>query len=714
MNNSNENFVQQVQSRIDSLTGAEDIKELLTIKAATEMNTKLFNTAKLDEFLDKNDDKITADTTNTDLVAHARGQNRYPFIEEIIRKAGGVVNEYPYDFLTGIKECNKGFIGEWGSTWHVRPTTVGCMEDGKDVVYSGVVYESAEDKSASHLYTQKGLSVIGIKRISIEEDALGVSDEPYMEWQERAVNGKKYSYLCDEHHQPFVFVNKQNGQKIFGWGSRNSVIPTHARYEQCIRYGKTLDTLSTVETVTFPSVPNYMQLVGTGNYVYAFSRVNVNQWWFSRGGGGQNFKPHDKAYFDAGSKVQYYLEHTWVDTDETGKDAIGINRGRMHVFGQGHPTLNPDNKLYYLMGTMVLAGDQDAEFTGAGMYLTRPTTGEKAKGDGRLGKMDTLDRTNMELAYTCPAGRSYRILDVQYGRTPRALIAEFVYNWEHGETVPLGTTWDLRIVEFNEWTKSWSVNTIKTGIRGAMGFKPWQNANKGGTPIEPYRHGVESYTSFYTYGACFYRGKNGNDNVPKVYLTHRIGGDLTQHRLTEIHLNDRYSSVLKEVDLTPLLLPNSLVDWNNVVDGVPAYKNGIKGSRNFIYRPDTILNGNKRGLVVGIGLGWSMYESWSSEGAVVLRPEMDAKPKVDTIASVVNIPTGKQGVVGLTAHSPNGSAMTYAWEYKNAGGSWQPASADDFQFEVYGAAVANNRLYRCNITNSVGTTVSPQITIKVV
>lgn len=697
----------QIEKRIADLDGTESRQELLTILAASELDSTI-NISRLQGFIDANDATISDDTSNVELVVQSRSQNHYPFVEQIIKKGGGFVNEYPYDFLTGQKETSNRSIGQSGSTWWVYPTTIGRVEDGLDVVYTGSTYESSEDRSSTAYNKRNGEAVISIKRVTVESDPLG-SESEFMMWNERAINSNLVSYYCDEHHQPFVFHNKQNGQLITGFGARGTASPLAYANKQSICYGKTLDTLSTMENPEFASTANYMQLLGSGNNVYAFSRIGLNTWRYSQGSGGQGYTPDSYSFLNAGVDVQYYLSQKWTDANEAGKVGLGVDRSRAHCFGQGHVTRNADGKLRYLMGTMVLADDTpEVQYEQGGLYYSLPTTGAAPQGNGRLGEMPTISPDDMETAFTVPSGKSYRLLDVQQGSAPRALIGLFDLTWTHGDDIPLGTTYDLVLVQFNEWSKKWSSHTLKTGIRGALGFKPWKGALASGAVVGT---GVEGYTSFYMCGACFYRGKNRNDLVPKVYLAHRIESNMEQHRLDELTLTNDYSSIASERDITPLILPNSMVDWTSVTDGVPAYKKGVKGSRNMIYRPDTILGGNKRGLRVDVAQGWSTFNSWSANGSLVILDEEPKAPVISQINEDITVPVGTIITIGCTATNATGAEMTYQWLYKDAGGSWGPASSTDKGFDLTVQSSANGRQYRVEVSTDMGTTTSSIFTI---
>lgn len=705
----------ELQTRIDSLDASAGIKTLLKYKSAAQAYPDM-NLEHLDSLIAQADTTVDGTTTDNELIMHSRAQNPYPFVTKLIEGGGGFVNEYPYDYLTGKEEVVNGGCGQSGSTWWCSDTAIGRVENGVDVVYLAVTYEAPEDKSADAINKSKGEAVIAIKRLEVETDPMGVEPE-FAKWQERGINVPKVSYVADEHHQPAMIHNKQNGQLIVGWGGRNSAVPVIARQNQYIMYGKTLETLSTPEAVQFNSTANYLQFMGSGNYIYAWSRVNINQWWYSRGAGGQNFEAASRAFLDAGQdlegqNIQYYLNQKWIDAHENSGDGQLPDRSRVHCFGQGHPTRNPDQKLRYLLGEFVLAGDYVDGYNQAGLYYTKPTTDTAPAGNGRLGDMATITPDDMETAYTAPAGKSYRLLDVQTGIAPRALIVEFTLDWDYGGSAPLGTTYDLKIVQFNEWDKTWTVTTLMTDVRGALGYKPWkERTNAQGDPIFPAETGQESYSSLYVTGACFYRGSKPDDTLPIVYLAHRIGDDMHQHRLTEFVLTDDYSAVASTTDLTPLLLPNSEVDWSTVVDGVPAYKSGIQGSRNIIYRPDAIIGGNKRGLRVDMGLGWSQYGSYSAEASVLFRDYDAAPPKVTTTNTAVNAPVGTTVRIGVTAVS-NAGPMTYVWEFMNSGDvSWSTASATEKEFDLYLNASSDGRQYRCKVTNSEGTTTSTPFTI---
>lgn len=672
------NLVEQTQKRIDELTGNEPREDLLELRKIA-YGLDGVDVSKLEDLID-DDDATIGDTTETlELLVQSRNIDPYPFVSDIVNQVikaiGGTVNNYPYNFLTDFTETATSEVGPGGSTYNwTYPTCQGVSVDGIDKVFIGTVYESPGDRYFTDTDAQlqenkrKGEAIISVIETNVQS-FLEPGKMPYIEHRERAINQEGISYLNDEHHQAAVFLNQTTGQLITGWGSRGNASPSSTANQQNICYGRNIKELSAVETVETPSVPNYLQMWSTGNSVYAWSRDNINRWVYSAGPGGQNFVLDEQVFLDArdggNQPIQYYLSQMYASSIDCGRTDGKDLRSRVNCFAQGHPTIGtPDQTLRYAMAEYVVGGTYDQEYTESGLIYKQPTTGIKLGTNGKLGEMGTLSQNDLEIAFQATGIQSYRLLDVQTGFAPRALIGVFDKTWNHGDNIPLGTTWDLVLIKYNEWTKQWSQVTLKTGLRGALGYKPW--ASNGS------QHGIEGFTSFYMYGASFYRGANAFDVAPIIYLAERIGDDSTKHRLTEITLSDDYTSITKERDITPLVMPTSQVDYNNIVDGIPQYKPGYEGSRDTIYRPDPITGGRIRGLAVDLANGWSTFESYTAtKHLVILNYENNGVKFPDQTVSI-NVPAGTKVRFGATVEIMGGENPVFVWEYKPSGGSWTP------------------------------------------
>ena len=638
----------------------------------------------------------------TTAITFSDGRTLEEVLQEILN--GGTEMTNYYSFLTPEKEVSDTSIGYGGSTWHVFPTTVGRNEGGKSVIYHGTTYESPDDKTSDNPNKVQGEAIISVKRVEIEYSPVE-GQSPLVTFTEHGINKGEISYLADEHHQPAVFDNATTGQLITAWGSRNGAIPSDEGNKQHIRYGKDTFTLGSVEDPSTTSVPNYAQFFNTGNTVFLWSRNNVNQWVYSKGPGGQNFVTESKVFLDAGSGTQYYLNNKYVSSIECGGTDSQELRSRVHCFGQSHPTISPDNEIRYTMGTFVSGGTYDEVFTQSGLIYQNPTSGNFTKDNGKLGEMDTLSPADLELAYQIPVGKTGRILDVQTGFAPRALLCVFDKTWSHGDPIPLGTTWDLVMIEFNEFEKSWRSMNIKTGIRGALGYKPWS-----GTASD---HGNEGFTSFYATGACFYRGKNGYDVKPTIYLAERIGGDINQHRLTEVNLNSDYTTVDSERDLTPVLLPKHMVDFDNLADGIPTYKKGIKGSSQVIYRPDSIFGGDQRGLIVNMATGWSDFNSFTATDNIVLLDYDKVAPTFTTQTNAIVTTNGTKVRFGANVEVIGGETPELVWQ-ADTGTGWTDLSgpSQNWRENTFYTA-ANGNKYRLKATTSAGVSYSSEILVTV-
>lgn len=717
------NLVEQTQKRIDALTGSESLEDLLELRK-TAYGLDGVDISKLNDLINDKDSTIGDGTESIELLVQSRNVDPYPFVDDIVSQVitaiGGFVSNYPYNFLSDYVESATSEVGPGGSTYNwTYPTCQGVSVEGVDKVYIGTVYEAPGDRYFTSTDAQlqenkrRGEAIISVIEADVQS-FLEPGKLPYIEYRERAINQDAISYLNDEHHQSAVFMNNTTGQLITGWGSRGAASPASAANQQNICYGRNIKELSKIEKVSTPSVPNYLQMWSTGNSVYAWSRDNINRWVYSVGPGGQNFELDAQVFLDArdgsNAPIQYYLSQMYASSIDCGRSDGKDLRSRVNCFGQGHPTIGtPDQTLRYAMAEYVVGGTYDQEYTQSGLIYKQPTTGTKLGTDGKLGEMGTLSQNDLEVAFQATGDQSYRLLDVQTGFAPRALIGVFNKTWNHGDNIPLGTTWNLVLVKYNEWTKQWSQVTIKTGIRGALGYKPW--ASNGS------QHGIEGFTSFYMYGASFYRGANAFDVAPIIYLAERIGDDSTKHRLTEITLSDDYGSVLSERDLTPLVMPTSQVDYNNMIDGIPQYKAGYEGSRDIIYRPDPITGGRLRGLAVDLANGWSNYESYTAtKHLVVLNYENNGVKFPDQTVSI-NVPAGTKVRFGATPEIIGGENPEFLWEYKPSGGDWAPVPdpepLDQNWRENTFENVSNGNTYRLKATVSGQAYYSDEIPVTV-
>lgn len=185
----------------------------------------------------------------------------------------------------------------------------------------------------------------------------------------------------------------------------------------------------------------------------------------------------------------------------------------------------------------------------------------------------------MDVAYTPPTDYKTRLLDVQYGDTARAIIAQWPNTWDLPATMPLGTTYDLIMVEYDGTTIS--TTTIASNVRGDLGYNKFGSAlNSSGTSNGT--TGIEGTT--YCFGASFYRGKDYTDLEPVIYYADRVGDDETQHRLHKVIMASDYTSVVSDT---------VMITQDNI-----------------IYRPEMALGGDKRILFYNDGQGWSSFSSW--------------------------------------------------------------------------------------------------------
>jgi len=597
------------------------------------------------------------------------------------------------------KQANNNSIGYGGSTWWVRPMAMGRQENGIDVIYVGTTYGSPENRSLDvtgldvNLSTNKrlGEAVISVAKVSVENQE-GLN---YVTFEKRGVNDKKISYREDEHHQPMIQFSNNNGQVVVSWGSRNAARTQDGsddpRKIVHVRYGQSLDSLSASETPKASSTIDYSQSFFAGNSMFIFGRDDVGNWSYCQGAGGQSYS--NFVQFLDSQTEQYYLAMSFSDTLKAGLDVTqGTNRPVLHMFAQAHPTINPDRTLRYLQGRFFATGSSSGAFNTGGIFLERPTDGTPPQGTGRLGSMEPLVKTDFETAYECPEGKSYRLLDVQYGIVPRALIAEFDFDWVHGASVPMGSTWDLKVVQFNPYSKIWSSLTIKTGLRGILGFLPTQTAiDETGTALSPLTTGIEGFTSFYAFGASFYRGKNCLDILPIIYYCDRQGVDNNTHQLHQVTLDDEYTTVSNETVL-------------------------ISNTDKILYRPEMTLYGNKRFLWYNSAQGWSTFNSFVAEHKWLdLTPDVpNAVPVIDIQPVNTSSANLTNATIGLNAISPGGDKLSYAWYFKNSGASeFSLASPTGQFFSVPFTATTNGREYYCVVTNSTGSVQSDTITLTV-
>ena len=483
-------------------------------------------------------------------------------------------------------------IGYGGSTWWVRPCVIGRIEDGKNVIYRGDTYGTAEDREREQgegedvtLHTNKRLGEAVIKLTRLVELTSG------FEFSHVGLNDKLISHREDEHHQPAVWHNNLNGQLITSWGNRNSSRNQDGSVESnigLVRYGKDSNTLGSSETQDYGELSGYAQGMFIGSTSFLFKRTDVGAWSFVRGSGGQNYGTPTpfSAAAEAGLAGQFYFAISCVDKSATNDPSSAVNRTIAHFFGNPHPTNNARSDLLYARGTYIPAGSNPADPTRdfGGFYLSKLSNGNALGGaTGRMdGTFQEFGLSEMDVAYSPPAGYRTRLLDVQYGDTPRALIAQWQETWQLPQTMPLGTTYDLILIEFDGVSTSTTV--IAAGIRGDLGYNKFGSAlNVGGTPTGG--TGVEGTT--YAFGASFYRGKDYTDLEPIVYYCDRVGDDTTQHRLHRVTLDAAHANVLTDEVLI--------------------------SQRNIIYRPEMALGGEKRILFYNEGIGWSSFNSFNAQ-----------------------------------------------------------------------------------------------------
>ncbi len=506
---------------------------------------------------------------------------------------------YTFAFPTTVLEreqmlvnATNNSIGYGGSTWWVRPCAIGRKENGVDVVYRGDTYGSPEDRDrviganedvTLHTNKRLGEAIVQLTRLELTATP---------SYTNTGLNDKLISYREDEHHQPACWFNTgSNGQLITSWGSRNSARDQEGSDVSAInyvKYGQDTSVLSTSEATESTSTADYAQGFFLGNTSFLFSRENVGAWQFTRGTGGQNYGD-PTAFFDPETlelEGQFYFATALADKTFNDDPQAALDRSLVHFFGSPHPTANPDNNLYYAQGEFIAADQESPPFEGGGVYLKNlsdglPVTGTNGRLDGNFIAMVAAD---MDIVHTPAAGKSYRLLDVQYGEVPRALIAEFDFDWEHGDTVPHGTTWDLKLIEYV--ASAWNVVTIKAGLRGALGYRPMQFGTVVGANTPTL--GVEGYTSNYVFGASFYRGSDYTDVEPIVYYCDRNGDGKAKHRLHKVTMLADYSAISVEAVL-------------------------VDNSDKILYRPEMALGGDKRILFYNEADGWSSFNSWVSK-----------------------------------------------------------------------------------------------------
>ena len=507
------------------------------------------------------------------------------------------VSNFPYSFQYPSNEIEtnqmlsniaENSIGAGGSTWWVRPVVVGRKENGVDVVYRGDTYGSPENRDLVQidgedpvLYTNKKLGEAVIQLTKVE---FGASTT----YSTTGLNDNSISYREDEHHQSGVWFNNLNGQVITTWGVRNSARTQQGVNDSTsayIKYGQNNETLSKPELQTFPSTANYGQGFFAGSTSFIFKRVGVGRWDFTRGSGGQNYL--DPSQFNlesaAGLAGQFYFAISYVDKSATNDPTSSLNRSIAHFFGSPHPTNNPDNQLLYARGTYIPAGSNpgDPSRNSGGLFLSKLSDGTAI--GGSTGRLDSnfvpFALTDMDVAYTPPTDYKTRLLDVQYGDTARAIIAQWPNTWDLPATMPLGTTYDLIMVEYDGTTIS--TTTIASNVRGDLGYNKFGSAlNSSGTSNGT--TGIEGTT--YCFGASFYRGKDYTDLEPVIYYADRVGNDETQHRLHKVVMASDYTSVVSDT---------VMITQDNI-----------------IYRPEMALGGDKRILFYNDGQGWSSFNSW--------------------------------------------------------------------------------------------------------
>lgn len=649
--------------------------------------------------------------SGSDLVAFEDGKTVKDILKELIMSQNNpsitAQPGYPYTFFYPandfqFKEMQKlagaQSIGYGGSVWWVRPMAVGRQENGNNVVYVGTTYGSPENRELEQgdmdvtLWTNKrlGEAIIAVAKVTFEN----VNGTDYATFEKVGLNDRKVSYREDEHHQPMVISNITNGQIITSFGARNSARAQDGSLGDNkivhIRYGQSIDSLSRSETPEATTTIDYSQGFHTGNNAFIFGRDDIGNWAFTTGVGGQNFGDFQQFLDSEGD--QYYLGLSWVQPLEAGLDTnLPENRPVLHMFAQAHPVLNPDRTLRYLRGVQFNPGTTTGSRAGGGIFFTRPTTGEAPDGIGKLGDMPPLTRSQFETAYVCPEGRSYRLLDVQYGINPRALIVEFDFDWVSGASVPFGKTYDLKIVQYDLIAKVWTVTNVENNLRGALGYRPMFSAyDENVEPITPFTAGVEGFTALYVLGASFWRGKNFLDTLPIIYVCDRLGNDVTTHRLREITLSNDYTSVVSE----------------RVIRG---------NSHEILYRPEMTLNGNKRILWYNEGIGWSSFNSYVANHRWFDLTKSAALPIFGKFPTAISAPLNTNPTVGVEAYSPGGSKLTYQWFFRNSGVTeWSPASPTTATFTFGLTSVTNGRQYYCRTTNTVGSTDSAIITITAV
>ena len=614
---------------------------------------------------------------------------------------------YPYEWNFPVgpvqqtemeRTAGNNSIGAGGSTWWVRPVSVGRVEDGVDTVYVGTTFGSPENRDLDTtgmdatlgVNKSKGEAVISLARVTIED----VSGTDYVTYSKKGLIDRLTSYREDEHHQPCVWFNGLNGQVLTTWGNRNSARTQEGVADStniAIKYGQKLNSLSKSEVTVSTETANYGQGFFAGSTSFVFKRVGVGRWDFSRGSGGQNYEAPTQFNneSDAGLTGQFYFAISHVDKSETNDPSNEYERSITHIFGNPHPTNNPLNQLLYARGTYIPAGTNptDAARNDGGLFISKLSDGTALGGvDGRLDSSFTaFDLTEMDVAYTPPTGYKTRLLDVQYGDAPRAIIAQWADTWDLPETMPLGTTYDLILVEFDGTTTT--TTNIATNVRGDLGYNKFGVAlnSVGGTNG---LSGIEGTT--YAFGASFFRGINHYDLRPVIYYADRVGNDITQHRLHKVTMTDDYSAVSTDAILLT--------------------------QKNIIYRPEMTVGGNKRFLWYNEAQGWSSYNSWVAEHRWLdLTAESPAAAPVFS-KQPVNVTVVNTETVDITsaAVSYGGSKLTYAWWFKNSGDSvFSLAAATTSTFTLTGSAAANGRQYYCIATNDVGSTQSNTITATV-
>lgn len=514
------------------------------------------------------------------------------FFEPSSTPGVSVVAKSPYNYQYPSNELEQqeaanlistGSLGYGGSTWW-NNAPQGRTENGKDVIYVCGTYGTPENRDLEQivgqdevLYTNKrlGEAVRYVSRLTFTGAAA-------TEFTQTGINDKLISHREDEHQQPSVLFNNKNGQLIVAGGNRNDARTqdgANVSNINYIRYGQDSNTLGTSESVTYDVTADYAQGFFVGATAYWFQRVDVGNWSFTRGSGGQNYL--DPTQFFDSVTEQYYLNFAIVDKSATATDpSLSTERSVVNVFGQAHGTINPDRELRYCKMTFILAGQESAPFDGGGLYATK-LDGTTQLGTNTIGRLDgtfvPFVKGDMDLAYTCAVGNSYRLLDVQYGETPRALIAEYLFDWVHGEDVPYGRAYDLKMIEYTGGT--WKSLTIASGVRGMLGYEPTANGNN--------LLGDEGYTSAYVLGGSFYRGETHTEtsNTPVIYYCDRVGNSESAYRLNKVTLNAGYTAVSTNVAL-------------------------VSSSDEILYRPEMVLNGKKRILTYNSAQGWSSFNSF--------------------------------------------------------------------------------------------------------